>query len=511
MASEQPPGSDPLIPSESTPDSGPSTRSDQPPDSGPSTRSDQPPGSDPSTRSEPAPGGNAPGGGGGADIADNVAASGAGGASDTDSDAKRKLCRSSSDRVIAGVAGGIGTYFGIDAVIVRIAFIVLTFLGGAGPFLYLIGWLALPREESRSVIADALAGNSPRRARNLLAVVLIGLGLLITTSLSDQLFRVFIDVGKAAPYLSLILIAVGVALVIWPGRAGRASPTPAGPLAPDASAEPDPASSAAPATTPPAAAGPGWAAAPPPPVTAAAVPRRSRARARRQGRTLIGYITFAVLLVYAGGTVVLHRLDAIEADVGVFLAIALAITGLGLAVSAFRAPARGLILLGVVLAAPLLLFVGAALPWASGVGDLRVSVSDPGDLRHEYRHGVGTMVVDLRDLEPDAGNAARSVEISLSVGELLVYVPYDVNTVADINVGAGNLTVWADGPDWSRSGVSVAHRIATAGDGPQGLRLDIDVAIGQAEIVASHVPVLDRDDPCHKDPFIDCPVVEEYR
>ena len=49
-------------------------------------------------------------------------------------DSKRgTLCRSSTDKVIAGVAGGIGAYFGIDAVIVRIAFIVLTFLGGAAP------------------------------------------------------------------------------------------------------------------------------------------------------------------------------------------------------------------------------------------------------------------------------------------------------------------------------------------------------------------------------------------
>ena len=66
------------------------------------------------------------------------------GAATGDAASKRRLCRSSTDKVIAGVAGGIGAYFGIDLVIVRIAFIVLTFLGGAGPFLYLIGWLALP-------------------------------------------------------------------------------------------------------------------------------------------------------------------------------------------------------------------------------------------------------------------------------------------------------------------------------------------------------------------------------
>ena len=115
-------------------------------------------------------------------------------------DSKRgTLCRSSTDKVIAGVAGGIGAYFGIDAVIVRIAFIVLTFLGGAGPFLYLIGWLALPQENSRSVIAKALGGDSPHRFRSLMAVVLIGVGLLITANLSGELFKTFVNVWTIAP------------------------------------------------------------------------------------------------------------------------------------------------------------------------------------------------------------------------------------------------------------------------------------------------------------------------
>ena len=126
--------------------------------------------------------------------------------------------------MIAGVAGGIGAYFGIDAVIVRIAFIVLTFLGGAGPFLYLIGWLALPREDSPSVIANALGGDSPHRFRSLFAVLLIGLGLLITANLSGSLFGLFVGVWSIAPYLALILIAAGVALVLWPGPAGRYRP-----------------------------------------------------------------------------------------------------------------------------------------------------------------------------------------------------------------------------------------------------------------------------------------------
>ncbi|MCY4664628.1 MAG: PspC domain-containing protein, partial [Acidimicrobiaceae bacterium] len=323
------------------------------------------------------------------------------GAAAGDAAAKRTLCRSSTDKVIAGVAGGIGAYFGIDSVIVRIAFIVLTFLGGAGPFLYLIGWLALPQENSRSVIAKALGGDSPRRIRSLMAVVLIGVGLLITVNLSGELFKTFINVWTIAPFLALVLVAAGVALVLWPGPTRR----------------------------PPRQPSP-----PPTPV----------APARRQGRTTIGYLTVAVLLAYTGGAVILGRLEVVEVDIGVYFAVALAITGVGLLASAYAAPARGLILLGVVFSAPLLLFVGAELPWGSGVGEVRVSVATAHELQDEYRHGVGKMVVDLRNLDPE--NTGHSVDLSLSVGEMLVYVPDNISTTADIDVGAGNIRVWYGGP-----------------------------------------------------------------
>ena len=343
------------------------------------------------------------------------------------------LRRSSDDRVIAGVAGGIGAYFRVDSVLVRIAFIVLTFLGGAGPFLYLVGWLALPQENSRSVVAKALGGDSPRRFQSLAAVVLIGVGLLITASLSGELFKVFINVWTIAPYLALLLIAAGVALVLWPGPAGRSKPTPAPPPSP-APPPPGPPPSTA------AAAGPEWAAAAP----AGPVPPPPLSPVRRRGRTTVGYVTVACLLVYTGGAVVLDRLDAVEVDIGVYFAIAVAITGAGLLASAFVRPARGLILAGVVLSAPLLLFTGAELPWGSGVGEVRVTVTDIDELQDEYRHGVGKLVVDLRGLKPDG--TVRSLDLSLSVGDLDIYVPDNIRTTADVNVGAGSMRVWYGGP-----------------------------------------------------------------
>jgi len=60
---------------------------------------------------------------------------------------ERTLRRSSSDRVLTGVAGGLGAYFGIDPVIFRVLFVVLSFFGGAGLATYLVFWLLLPEED----------------------------------------------------------------------------------------------------------------------------------------------------------------------------------------------------------------------------------------------------------------------------------------------------------------------------------------------------------------------------
>jgi phage shock protein PspC (stress-responsive transcriptional regulator) len=49
----------------------------------------------------------------------------------------RTLTRSSTDRKVSGVAGGLGEYFGVDPVLFRIGFAVTTLAGGAGALAYL--------------------------------------------------------------------------------------------------------------------------------------------------------------------------------------------------------------------------------------------------------------------------------------------------------------------------------------------------------------------------------------
>src|SRR5262250_1621284 len=52
-----------------------------------------------------------------------------------------ELHRPVNDRMIAGVASGIARYLGVDTSIVRIAFVVLAFVGGAALPLYVAGWM----------------------------------------------------------------------------------------------------------------------------------------------------------------------------------------------------------------------------------------------------------------------------------------------------------------------------------------------------------------------------------
>lgn len=59
-------------------------------------------------------------------------------------DTNKKLYRSNNDRMLAGVCGGLGEYFHIDPVIIRLIFALIAFGGGAGLWIYLIMALVIP-------------------------------------------------------------------------------------------------------------------------------------------------------------------------------------------------------------------------------------------------------------------------------------------------------------------------------------------------------------------------------
>lgn len=76
-----------------------------------------------------------------------------------------QLRRPVNDRMIAGVASGVARYLGVDTNIVRIAFVVLAFVGGAALPLYVAGWLLIPEDGADQSIAGELFSSLENRSR----------------------------------------------------------------------------------------------------------------------------------------------------------------------------------------------------------------------------------------------------------------------------------------------------------------------------------------------------------
>ena len=149
---------------------------------------------------------------------------------------KDRLYRSRINRYLGGVAAGLGAYFSIDPIIVRVLFIVLTFtsVGFGGILLYIVLWIIVPEEpysrykaqpagaangaEGETINADfqeeaeepAKERSSYQRASQgqiLAGLVLIGVG---TIFLVDQIFpRINFDV-----LLPVALVGIGIAILL---------------------------------------------------------------------------------------------------------------------------------------------------------------------------------------------------------------------------------------------------------------------------------------------------------
>ena len=57
---------------------------------------------------------------------------------------EKRLTRSTTDSMIAGVAGGVADYFAVDPTLVRLLFVLLALAGGPGLLIYLILWVVMP-------------------------------------------------------------------------------------------------------------------------------------------------------------------------------------------------------------------------------------------------------------------------------------------------------------------------------------------------------------------------------
>jgi Putative stress-responsive transcriptional regulator len=58
----------------------------------------------------------------------------------------KRLYRSFIDKKICGVCGGIGEYFDVDSTLIRLLWIIFTFIGGAGLLAYIICAIVIPQQ-----------------------------------------------------------------------------------------------------------------------------------------------------------------------------------------------------------------------------------------------------------------------------------------------------------------------------------------------------------------------------
>ncbi|MCC6964496.1 MAG: PspC domain-containing protein [candidate division Zixibacteria bacterium] len=118
----------------------------------------------------------------------------------------KRLYRSTQSRVIAGVCGGIGEYFDIDPVLIRIGAVILTFAHGIGLIAYVVAWIAMPKLRPETVVEPQPKPEPSPLRKYLPGLFLIGLGLIF---LLDRIFWWF----RWSLVWPSLLILVGLAVL----------------------------------------------------------------------------------------------------------------------------------------------------------------------------------------------------------------------------------------------------------------------------------------------------------
>jgi phage shock protein C len=95
----------------------------------------------------------------------------------------KRLYKSRKDRVIAGVCGGVGEYFEIDPVLIRIIWALLAILGGSGIIAYIIGMIIIPERPKEDIPDDFEVEeerkNNRKTSQTVWGIILIGIGLIV--------------------------------------------------------------------------------------------------------------------------------------------------------------------------------------------------------------------------------------------------------------------------------------------------------------------------------------------
>lgn len=387
--------------------------------------------------------------------------------------------RRRDDRMVAGVAAALGRRYGVDPVLLRVAFVVLTVYGGAGVLLYLLGWLLLPQQGDEASPGEALLGRGHSSTPTAGAVVL-----------AVALIPAFFAIGFGNPSALLgLAAAAGGLYLLHRHRGGTGEPPPApgadpsagsaGPLEVDTST---PAAGTAPAPptpegTTPRQTPPGWdplGAAPfawdlPDPGPPSTAPARPRSR--------ITPVTLGVALVVGGGAALaapaVGWLGAAEVA-----GLALAVVGTGLVVGSFRHGGRGLIAVALPLAALTYLLQAAPVDDLRDVGERRWQATTVARLAPAYQLSVGTGHLDLTGLTVPDGGTIRT-DVAVSVGEAKVFLPPELDVRVTCATGTGAVRCLG----YQSSGFAAETTVADTGrDGPGGGTLVLEVRAGTGDV-----------------------------
>ena len=138
--------------------------------------------------------------------------------------ARAQLRRSSTDKMVGGVCGGLAEYSGIDPLLWRVGFVALTFAGGSGILVYLLLWLLMPhgdaptdRRAPLDRLADRRAAAGPRSPVPGITIA----GLLIVIGILVLLTRFTSWDVDARGFFGAALLVVGLGLVAAAFTGGR--------------------------------------------------------------------------------------------------------------------------------------------------------------------------------------------------------------------------------------------------------------------------------------------------
>ncbi|MFQ5498129.1 MAG: PspC domain-containing protein [Candidatus Zixiibacteriota bacterium] len=132
---------------------------------------------------------------------------------------EKRLLRSQTNKVVAGVCGGIGEYFDLDPVLIRIIAVLLFFATGIGLLAYIVAWIIMPQRDFEDVPAAEQRTYSSWN-KYMPGMILIAIGTLLLIRESWFWF----DWEYLWP---IILVVVGL-MLIFRGKSAAVDTNPAG-------------------------------------------------------------------------------------------------------------------------------------------------------------------------------------------------------------------------------------------------------------------------------------------